>query len=203
MNGMLLLDIAIGYVLGSIPFALVIGKLFYHTDVRQYGSHNLGGTNAGRVLGKKAGIATIVLDVLKVVAAVAIVTLVLKDREAGIWAGLAAAFGHCYPLFAHFKGGKAAATLVGFLLSTAIFTFHDAWFVIVPLLVFFLTLFLFKMVSLSSICMALVSSLYITFMQDNAMITLASWLLSLLVIYRHRANIKRIIAHEESKITWL
>ena len=65
--------IAIGYLLGSIPFALVIGKLFYHTDVRKYGSGNLGGTNAGRVLGKKAGIATIVLDVLKVVVAVAIV----------------------------------------------------------------------------------------------------------------------------------
>lgn len=203
MNGMLLLDIAIGYVLGSIPFALVIGKLFYHTDVRQYGSGNLGGTNAGRILGKKAGIATILLDVGKVVAAVAFVTLVLQDREAGIWAGVAAAFGHCYPLFAHFKGGKAAATLVGFLLSTAIFTFHDAWFVIVPLLAFFLTLFLFKMVSLSSICMALVSSLYITFLQESAMITLASWLLSILVIYRHRANIKRIIAQEESKITWL
>ena len=84
MNGMLLLDIAIGYVLGSIPFALVIGKLFYHTDVRQYGSGNLGGTNAGRILGKKAGIATILLDVGKVVAAVAFVTLVLQDREAGI-----------------------------------------------------------------------------------------------------------------------
>ncbi len=203
MSWMWLIYLFIGYLLGSIPFALVIGKLFYHTDVRQYGSGNLGGTNAGRVLGKKAGVATIVLDVLKVVAAVAFVTLVFEAREAGIWAGVAAAFGHCYPLFAHFKGGKAAATLVGFLLATAIFTFHDAWFVLIPLLAFFVTLFFFKMVSLSSICMALVSSLYITLMQDNIMIMIASWLLSLLVIYRHRANIQRILHHEESKITWL
>lgn len=203
MNMMYLLYIAIGYVLGSIPFALVIGKVFYHTDVREYGSGNLGGTNAGRVLGKKAGIATIVLDVVKVIVAVAIVSLGFKDPAASIWAGVAAAFGHCYPLFANFKGGKAAATLVGFLFSTAIFTFHDAWFVVVPLLAFFLTLYLFKMVSLSSMCMALVSSLFITFMQDNTTITIASWLLTILVVYRHRTNIGKIINKTESKITWM
>lgn len=203
MNMMYLLYIAIGYVLGSIPFALVIGKLFYHTDVREYGSGNLGGTNAGRVLGKKAGIATIVLDVVKVIVAVAIVSVGFQDPDASIWAGVAAAFGHCYPMFANFKGGKAAATLVGFLISTAFFTFHDAWFVVVPLLAFFLTLYLFKMVSLSSMCMALVSSFYITMMQDNVTITLASWLLTILVVYRHRTNIGKIINKTESKITWM
>lgn len=195
------LSLAIGYILGSIPFALVIGKVFYHTDVREFGSGNLGGTNAGRILGKKAGIATIVLDVLKVVLAVAIVSFF--DQEASIWAGVAAAFGHCYPLFAKFKGGKAAATLVGFLFSTAIFTFHNAWFVVVPLLAFFIFLYLFKMVSLSSMVMALVSSLYISFMQDSTQILIASWLLTLLVIYRHRTNIGKILNKTESKITWM
>lgn len=195
--------IAIGYLLGSIPFALVIGKLFYHTDVRKYGSGNLGGTNAGRVLGKKAGIATIVLDVLKVVVAVAIVSLIFLDPDNAIWAGVAAAFGHCYPVFAGFKGGKAAATLVGFLLSTAIFTFHNAMYVLIPLIAFFVLLYLFKMVSLASMSMAIVSSLYITFMQNNISITIASWLLSVLVVYRHRVNIGKIINHTENKITWL
>lgn len=199
--GYFVLSLAIGYILGSIPFALVIGKVFYHTDVREFGSGNLGGTNAGRVLGKKAGIATIVLDVLKVVLAVAMVSCF--DQEASIWAGVAAAFGHCYPLFAKFKGGKAAATLVGFLFSTAIFTFHDAWFVVVPLLAFFIFLYLFKMVSLSSMIMALVSSLYISFMQDSTQIIIASWLLSILVIYRHRTNIGKILNKTESKITWM
>lgn len=203
MNWMILCNIGIGYLLGSIPFALVIGKLFYHTDVRQYGSGNLGGTNAGRVLGKKAGIATIVLDVLKVVAAVAIATLAFDEPDGGIWAGVAAAFGHCYPLFAHFKGGKAAATLVGFLLSTAIFTFHNALYILIPLIAFFIILYLSKMVSLASMSMAVVSSLYITFMQSNASITIASWLLSILVVYRHRGNIDKIIHHTENKITWL
>ncbi len=203
MNWMMICYIAIGYLLGSIPFALVIGKLFYHTDVRKYGSGNLGGTNAGRVLGKKAGIATIVLDVLKVVVAVAIVSLIFLDPDNAIWAGVAAAFGHCYPVFAGFKGGKAAATLVGFLLSTAIFTFHNAMYVVIPLIAFFVLLYLFKMVSLASMSMAIVSSLYITFMQNNISITIASWLLSVLVVYRHRVNIGKIINHTENKITWL
>ncbi len=82
-----ILCILLGYLLGSLPFALIIGKVFYHTDIRQYGSGNLGGTNAGRVLGKKAGISVIVFDVLKVVLAIAIATQVSK--VAGIWTGLA------------------------------------------------------------------------------------------------------------------
>ncbi len=203
MDWMIVLYIGIGYLLGSIPFALVIGKLFYHTDVREFGSGNLGGTNAGRVLGKKAGIATILLDIVKVILAVAIVSVGFDNQEMSIWAGVAAAFGHCYPIFAHFKGGKAAATLVGFLLSTAIFTFHSVWFIIVPLIAFFLLLYLFKMVSLASMGMALVSSIYITCMQNELIITAASWLLTVLVIYRHRANIIKIKNHKESKITWM
>lgn len=73
-----ILCVFLGYLLGSLPFALIIGKVFYHTDIRQYGSGNLGGTNAGRVLGKRAGISVIVFDVLKVVLAIAIATLVSK-----------------------------------------------------------------------------------------------------------------------------
>lgn len=196
-----ILSIIIGYLLGSIPFALVIGKVFYHTDVRNYGSGNLGGSNTGRVLGKKAGIAVIAGDVLKVVAAVAI--MAQFDQAASIWAGLAAAFGHCYPIFAKFKGGKAVATMFGFLLSTSIFTFQNGWYVIIPFIVFIIILYLSKMVSLSSMIAALSSSVYITFMQTNWQITLASWLLTILIIYRHRGNIVKIKSGTESKISWM
>ena len=89
---MTVLCIILGYLLGSIPFALVIGKLFYKTDIRQYGSGNLGGTNAGRVLGKKAGISVIVLDVLKVVLAAGLASLV--SEPAAIWTSLACCIGH-------------------------------------------------------------------------------------------------------------
>ena len=86
-----------GYLLGSIPFALVIGKVFYQTDIRNYGSKNLGGGNAGRVLGKKAGMAVMTLDILKVTLAVIIASSMQTRAAAMIVASLAAATGHCFP----------------------------------------------------------------------------------------------------------
>ncbi|MEF9967788.1 MAG: glycerol-3-phosphate 1-O-acyltransferase PlsY [Longicatena sp.] len=195
--------IALGYFLGSIPFALVIGKVFYKTDVRNYGSGNLGGSNAGRVLGKEAGIAVIACDVLKVVLAVGIVSYF--NREASIWAGFAACLGHCYPIFAHFHGGKAVATMFGFLLSTSIFTFQSAWYVVIPFIFFFISLYLGKMVSLASMIGAITSTIYIIYMQYNQSmeIIIASILLTILVIYRHRKNIAKIKNKTENKISWM
>lgn len=203
---MTVLCIILGYLLGSIPFALVIGKLFYKTDIRQYGSGNLGGTNAGRVLGKKAGISVIVLDVLKVVLAAGLASLV--SEPAAIWTSLACCIGHCYPIFAHFKGGKAVTTMFGFLISTSIFIFQEFSYFLVPLFMFFIILYLFKYVSLGSICASVCSSLYITAQLlsldvNNLFIILASWLMTLLVIYRHSANIKRIQEGTENKVSWL
>ena len=203
---MTVLCIILGYLLGSIPFALVIGKLFYKTDIRQYGSGNLGGTNAGRVLGKKAGISVIVLDVLKVVLAAGLASLV--SEPAAIWTSLACCIGHCYPIFAHFKGGKAVTTMFGFLISTSIFIFQEFSYFLVPLFMFLNILYLFKYVSLGSICASVCSSLYITSQLlsldvNNLFIILASWLMTLLVIYRHNANIKRIQEGTENKVSWL
>lgn len=203
---MTVLCIILGYLLGSIPFALVIGKLFYKTDIRQYGSGNLGGTNAGRVLGKKAGISVIVLDVLKVVLAAGLASL--TSEPAAIWTSLACCIGHCYPIFAHFKGGKAVTTMFGFLISTSIFIFQEFSYFLVPLFMFLIILYLFKYVSLGSICASVCSSLYITAQLlsldvNNLFIILASWLMTLLVIYRHSANIKRIQEGTENKVSWL
>lgn len=203
---MTVLCIILGYLLGSIPFALVIGKLFYKTDIRQYGSGNLGGTNAGRVLGKKAGISVIVLDVLKVVLAAGLASLV--SEPAAIWTSLACCIGHCYPIFAHFKGGKAVTTMFGFLISTSIFIFQEFSYFLVPLFMFLIILYLFKYVSLGSICASVCSSLYITAQLlsldvNNLFIIFASWLMTLLVIYRHSANIKRIQEGTENKVSWL
>ncbi|MEG0823541.1 MAG: glycerol-3-phosphate 1-O-acyltransferase PlsY [Erysipelotrichaceae bacterium] len=196
-----LIAICIGYVLGSIPFALVIGKVFYKTDVRSFGSGNLGGTNAGRVLGKKIGMLVIMLDILKVIIPVAIISYF--DSSASIWAGLAAAFGHCYPIFANFKGGKAVATMFGFLLGTSFFTFHNILYILIPFIVFLITLKLSKMVSLSSIIAAIASTLLIILMGSDPSFCLASSFLSILVIYRHRSNIKKIKLGTESKISWM
>lgn len=205
-----ILAIVLGYLLGSIPFALVIGKVFYKTDIRQYGSGNLGGTNAGRVLGKKAGIAVIILDILKVFLAVWLASLI--SPAVAMLTGLACCIGHCYPVFAHFKGGKAVSTMFGFLLSTSIFVFYNGWYFFIPFIMFIVVLYLFKFVSLASICAALCSSLYImgtlfyniqVWDAEKFFIVIGSWLMTLLVIYRHSINIEKIKDSQENKVSWL
>lgn len=201
-----ILCIVLGYLLGSIPFALVIGKLFYKTDVRHHGSGNLGGTNTGRVLGAKAGVAVIVLDILKVVLAIYIASFI--SPAAAILTGLACCVGHCYPVFAGFKGGKAVATMFGFLLGISIFVFRNPFYFLCPAIMFLIVLYLYKMVSVASICAALMSSLMITAMDWSAdlnsiLVIIGSWMLSLLVIYRHKANIIKVRNGEEGKITWM
>lgn len=199
----IIIAIIIGYLLGSIPFALVIGKLFYKTDVREYGSGNLGGSNAGRILGPKVGAAVIILDVLKVTLAIFITSHFAYSEMASIWAGFAAAFGHCYPVFAGFKGGKAVATMFGFLLGISIFTFHDASMLLIPFAAFIIVLLAGKMVSLASMVAAITSSIYIFIDSPADSTRVASILLTILLIYRHRTNIQRILKGEESKVSWL
>ena len=129
----------IGYLFGSVPWALVIGKVFFHKDVRQYGSHNLGGTNAGRVLGKPIGALVIVLDALKAFIVMAIASKFMPD--AVVYAGFFAIIGHCFPVFAQFRGGKGVASTFGYLLGVGLFVIKDAVFAFVyPVLVFFLVL---------------------------------------------------------------
>lgn len=206
MNQILLtlLCMLLGYLLGSIPFALVIGKVFYKTDVRQHGSGNLGGTNTGRVLGAKAGLSVIVLDILKVVAAIWAASYV--STTAALLTGLCCCIGHCYPIFAHFKGGKAVATMFGFLLGISIFVFDNGFYFIGPVIMFLAVLYLYKMVSVASITAALCSSIQLTSMNwnmDSLLLIVGSWALTALVIYRHRANIRKVRAGEEGKITWM
>ncbi len=195
-----------GYLLGSIPFALVIGKIFYKTDIRKYGSGNPGGSNAGRVLGKKVGVSVIVLDALKVVFAIWLGSLV--SPACAMISGLCCCLGHCYPIFANFKGGKAVASMFGFLLGISIFIFHSAFYFIVPLLMFFIILYLYKWVSVASICAALASSLQILSVNwsmdfNNILVIIGSWLLTLLVIWRHRGNIEKVRSNRENKVTWI
>lgn len=198
-----LVSIVLGYILGSIPFALVVGKVFYKTDVRKHGSGNLGGTNTGRVLGKKAGLAVAVLDVSKVILAIAITSRFANDEVCSSLAGCAAAIGHCYPLFAGFKGGKAVATTFGFLVGISVFTFHDPLIYLLPLIVFLVVLYITKIVSISSICFGLANTIYIGCTLGLKVTFVTSLLLTILMIYRHRANLERIKNGTENKITWM
>ena len=193
--------ILLGYLYGSIPFALVIGKVFYNTDVRESGSGNLGGTNAGRVLGKKAGISVIVLDALKAVIIFYLSSyLSLKfnlNPDIKYLAGLACIFGHCYPIFAEFRGGKAVSTSLGYFLCI------EPLYAVVAIVVFLLVLKISKYVSLSSISTALIVLCITPFLAVSITAKLCMLVAVILLVYRHKDNIKRIKNQTESKNQWM
>ena len=199
---MTILAIALSYLFGSIPWALVIGKTFYHKDIRTEGSGNLGATNAGRVLGKPAGIAVTVLDALKAFLSMVIASRIAPGTE--IYAGLACCLGHCFPLFAGFHGGKAVATSYGFFLGISLLvTGHLFWQFFFEVICFFVILYACRMVSASSI-LSVGIAVPVSFVLGNEMkVTAALLLLWLLVTYRHKANIKRIYNGTESRIKWM
>lgn len=197
-----ILVIILSYLFGSIPWGLVIGKVFFHKDIRKEGSGNIGGTNAGRILGKPAGIAVILLDALKGYFAMVLAYYLAKD--AIVFAGLASVIGHCFPIFVHFHGGKAVATTFGFFLGVAtLVNGHIFWQFIFPVLCFLVILYLTKMVSLSSITAVFIEAVVSIFINTNKLVPVAVFILWILVTYRHKSNIERIKNGTESKIKWM
>ncbi|GLO66338.1 MULTISPECIES: glycerol-3-phosphate 1-O-acyltransferase PlsY [Oceanobacillus] len=185
----------VAYLLGSIPSALIVGKVGYNIDIREHGSGNLGATNTFRILGTKAGAIVTLADILK--GTLATVLPQLFDANVYVLAiGLLAVVGHMYPIFAKFRGGKAVATSGGMILGM-----YPLLFVIM-VATFLLTLYLSKYVSLSSIITGLVSLLVTIFYQDLGL-SIVVFLLSSVVCYRHRENIKRIKNGTEPKISWM
>ena len=202
----IVLVLIISYLFGSIPWALIIGKVFFNKDIRNEGSGNLGATNAGRVLGKSIAVIVTILDALKAFIAMSIAHYVLPGTE--IYAGLAACVGHCFPIFAGFKGGKAVATSYGFLLGIVIYITNQYLLqFILPIIYFFISLYLSKMVSLSSImsllAVVVVSFFLAMFSHIDYSSPIALLILWLFVTYRHKENIKRIREGKESKISWM
>ncbi|EGQ27839.1 acyl-phosphate glycerol 3-phosphate acyltransferase [Sporosarcina newyorkensis 2681] len=190
------------YLLGSIPSALWIGKIFYQTDVRQHGSGNMGATNTFRVLGKKAGIVVTLLDILKGTAAVLLPLLPYFHDTAmhPLLLGVAAVLGHIFPLFANLKGGKAVATSGGVLLG-----YNWPIFLLV-IITFLIALKLTKMVSLTSIIVSILGPIYCLIyylMTGDLYLFLVVALMGFFIFYRHRDNISRIKAGTEPKIKWL
>ena len=210
----LIVSILLGYLLGSIPNALLIGKIFYRTDIRNFGSKNLGGTNAGRVLGKKAGLLVMSLDVAKTVVFFLINLLILQNvfniNDNNVYlvlGGLATVVGHCYPIFAQFKGGKAVSTAAGFIIAS------NYLLAIVGFVSFFIVLKISKMVSASSLLASLsvvlfsfigiTGSAMLFGLSYNLLYNLVLVIIVGLIWYRHRENIKRLLTKSERKITWL
>lgn len=185
----------IAYLLGSIPSALIVGKVGYNIDVREHGSGNLGATNAFRTLGVKAGTIVVLADILKGTLATVLPLLFSVDVYTLI-IGVFAVIGHTYPIFAKFKGGKAVATSGGIILG-----FNPLLFAIM-VTTFLIALYISKYVSLASMVTGIISFIVTLFIKDiGLMIVIGA--LTIFVFYRHRENIKRIINKTEPKITWM
>ncbi len=194
------------YLLGSIPTAVWIGKIFYHKDVRDFGSKNAGATNTFRVLGVKAGIPVMLIDVCKGYLSTQLIYLIphihqKSDQGLGIQLvlGFLAVLGHIYPIFASFRGGKGIATLLGIVLSIQL------WSGLICLGLFVFILALTQYVSLSSILTSIAYPILIIFIFQSSFITLKifSILVTILVFYTHRLNIKRLMTHKETKVFFL
>jgi len=194
--GQIILVLVLAYLLGSIPSGLIIGKVFYKTDIREHGSGNLGGTNTFRTLGVKAGIAVTLADILKGTLAASLPVIFGLDDINPLLPGVFAVIGHTYPIFAGFRGGKAVATSGGVLLFCSPLMF------LVIFLVFFASLYTTKFVSLASMLAGICAVIYAAIDGDIPLL-IAVTLLASFVIYRHRANITRIKNKTEPKIKWL
>lgn len=188
--------IILSYLLGAIPFALIIGKLGYRVDVREHGSGNLGTTNTFRVLGKKAGILVLLGDMGKGLVA-ALLPLLFGSEMSLLLAGIPAVIGHSYPVFAKLKGGKSVATSGGVLLAAF------PWFFFVVVGTFIVTLLISRMVSLSSMAAAAVGLVTAT----TYSVLTKDWLplivivpLALFIIIKHRTNWQRIRVGKEPKV---
>lgn len=190
---MLVLIALLSYILGSIPFGFIVGKVFFKTDLRKLGSGNVGATNALRNFGRLAGFTTFLFDFLK-----GSLACYLGEKFGGEAGQAVAMFfvviGHVYSFILKFKSGKGVATSFGALLAI------DYRFALTLLAIFIVLVLIFRIVSLSSIITAVIAAVLTVFSYKLSYITLAIILIASLVVYKHKDNIKRLKLGEEKKI---
>jgi len=192
----------VAYLLGSIPFGLLVGGVLGGRDVRKAGSGNIGATNVSRVAGPFAGILTLLLDAAK--GSVAVLAAARLTEDSAVWmivAGICALLGHCYPLWLHFKGGKGVATAAGVFLVLCPLAMLSA------LAVFILVVAFWRFVSLGSLAAAAAIPLLMYFLwaphhAPPLVVTFGSLGISALVIYKHDANMQRLVEGTEAKFSF-
>jgi len=191
------------YLIGSIPTALLISRKYFGIDIREYGSGNMGATNAFRILGSKFGTIIMVLDVLKGMLAVGLFYLLpfymsneLERTNFMIALGLSSVIGHIFPVFADFKGGKGVATLLGMILAI------QPYVALTCIGVFLIVLFLTRYVSLSSILGAVMLPISVLWIwnEDELTYRIFALLVAIMVIITHQKNITRLIKGAENRV---
>lgn len=191
--------IALAYLLGSIPFSIILGKKFKNIDIREHGSGNPGGTNSLRFLGKAIGISVLILDGLKAGLIVLLIQFDVIDHTLvfhPLLYGVAAAFGHVYSVYIKFKGGKAVAATVGMMIA------YNIIYALIMFTVFMIVLKIFKYVSVSSTSSVFTAIIIGLAFQDYNMVIFSS-ILFILVAFRHRSNFSNIRNGVEPKVSWI
>ncbi|HDH6514192.1 TPA: glycerol-3-phosphate 1-O-acyltransferase PlsY [Staphylococcus aureus] len=201
---MIIVMLLLSYLIGAFPSGFVIGKLFFKKDIRQFGSGNTGATNSFRVLGRPAGFLVTFLDIFKGFITVFFPLWLPVHADGpistfftnGLIVGLFAILGHVYPAYLKFQGGKAVATSAGVVLGV------NPILLLILAIIFFIILKIFKYVSLASIVAAICCVIGSLIIQDYILLVV-SFLVSIILIIRHRSNIARIFRGEEPKIKWM
>ncbi len=182
------------YLLGSLPFGYIMIKITRKTDIRRYGSGNIGATNVLRAFGWRAALPVFILDLAKGLIAVVMARAVSDLPTVHLLAGFLAMFGHSFPVYLRFKGGKAVATSIGVL------TVLSGWITILVVACFLVVVYISRYVSLGSItAMFILPLLFLLFGYDLPYI-LFGVAAAILVIVRHHQNIRRLLNGTESKI---
>jgi len=199
---LIIIFIIAAYLIGSIPTGLICGRLLKGIDIRDYGSGNIGATNVFRVVGKLPGIIVLIIDILK-----GFVPVVMFPYTTGmpvseglccarVLIGAAVISGHNWTVFANFKGGKGIATGAGVFLAISPFSAG------ITLVLFCIIVALTKYISLGSICSAVVLPILLLLFKSPLEYTLFGLIMGLIVIYRHKENIKRLIKGTENRISF-
>ncbi len=183
----------VAFFLGSVPFGVLFARLFGKKDPREVGSGNVGATNVARAAGKVAGALTLLLDAFKGYLPVLLAWSWLKSPDYVALVGFFAILGHCYSPFLSFRGGKGVATGLGVYLALSPLA------VLMAAGVFGLVIWRWRYVSLASISAAWAMVPFIYLVQKNPLLTLFTALIALLITWRHRANIQRLVKGEETR----
>jgi glycerol-3-phosphate acyltransferase PlsY len=194
-------------LLGSIPTAYIFGRLLKGIDIRDFGSGNVGATNALRVLGKPVGITVLIIDILKGVLAVALLGNLLSAKVSflppeilRVMSGLCAIAGHNWTIFLNFKGGKGVATTFGVLAGLA-FNIPGLKLILILTIATWLTVFIIaRIISVASVISAIAMPVYMLVFKQSGILLFLSIILCLFIILRHKPNIKRVLRGKEPRL---
>ncbi len=205
----ILLGTTISYIIGSIPTAYIFGRMLKGEDIRKFGSGNVGATNALRMLGKGPGITVLLIDILKGFVAVAVVgslpflkTNFVSDELMRIVLGLSCICGHNWTIFLGFKGGKGVATTFGVLIGLAVEIPALRIILTLVILTWLAVFVITRIVSISSFACGVALPIFVILFKQSALLIMLSLILSGLLIFRHRANLKRFLQGKEPRLNF-